>query len=119
MMERAFEAGTRLKRAEGNGGEGMLRTTEWRNLVADVEDLIKKVANVKDAEIAEIRSRVEHTLAQAKDAASEGVATIRGYARDASRVTDEYVHESPWAAIGIAAAVGVLIGVLSAVTTRR
>ena len=117
-MESMAEAGMRTRRVEGNGGEAAaLRGTEWRNLVADVEDLIKKVANVKDAEIAEIRSKVEHTLAQAKDAATQGVANIRGFTRDAQRATDEYVHESPWAAIGVAAAVGVLIGFLSA--TRR
>ena len=30
----------------------------------------------------------------------------------AARATDEYVHESPWTAIGIAAGAGLLIGLL-------
>ena len=30
----------------------------------------------------------------------------------AARVTDDYVHDNPWQAIGIAAAVGVLVGLL-------
>ena len=111
-MENVIESGVRTRR-EGNGDGATGRGTEWRNLVADVEDLIKKVAHVKDADIAEMRAKVERTLAQAKTAASQGVTQVRDYARDASRVTDEYVHESPWTAIGIAAAVGVLIGFIA------
>lgn len=117
-MENVIETGTRARRTEGNGGEGVTgRGSEWRNLVTDVEDLIKKVANVDDLEIAQMRAKVEDTLAKAKSAATHGVANIRGYARDATEATDEYVHESPWAAIGIAAAVGVVIGFIAA--TRR
>jgi ElaB/YqjD/DUF883 family membrane-anchored ribosome-binding protein len=114
-MEHAIEAGRRTRKADNGGDQGR---TEWRNLVADVEDLIKKVARVDDADIAEMRAKVEKTLSRAKAAAGDSVANIRGYARDATRVTDEYVHESPWTAIGIAAAAGVLIGFIAS-TTRR
>ena len=93
----------------GNGGPHG-RSAEWRNLVADVEDLVKKVANVDDAEIAEIRSKVEHTLARAKTTTEEGIAAVRGKAGEVSEVTDEYVRENPWAAIGIADAIGIVIG---------
>ena len=95
--------GKRVRRAVENGGE-------WHRLVADVEDLVKKVAHVDDVDIAEIRSKVEDTLAEAKASAAAGIAAVRGQAEDASEVTDEYVHENPWAAIGIAAAVGIIIG---------
>jgi len=94
----------RVRRAVKNGGE------EWHRLVADVEDLVKKVAHVDDDDIAEIRSKVEDTLAEAKSSAAAGIAAVRGQAEDASEATDEYVHENPWAAIGIAAAVGIIIG---------
>jgi ElaB/YqjD/DUF883 family membrane-anchored ribosome-binding protein len=33
-------------------------------------------------------------------------------ARDAARETDRYVRQNPWQSIGIAAGVGLLIGVL-------
>ena len=32
--------------------------------------------------------------------------------REAAHAADEYVHESPWTAIGVAAGVGVLVGLL-------
>ncbi len=110
-MEKAVESGKRGRRAARNGGDA--GRDEWRRLVADVEDLVKKVANVDDDEIAEIRSKVESTLADAKSSASAGIAAVRGRAEDASEATDEYVRENPWAAIGIAAAVGIVIGFIA------
>jgi ElaB/YqjD/DUF883 family membrane-anchored ribosome-binding protein len=35
-------------------------------------------------------------------------------AHAAARVTDDYVHDNPWQAIGVAAAVGFLAGLLIA-----
>ena len=59
-MEEAVETGKRGRRPARNGGHASTeRSTGWKNLVADVEDLVKKVANVDDAEIAEIRGRVD------------------------------------------------------------
>jgi ElaB/YqjD/DUF883 family membrane-anchored ribosome-binding protein len=78
-----------------------------------VEDLLRKVANVSDAEIAQVRERVQRTLASAKSSASAGARRARGYAEDATHATEEYVRESPWTAVGLAAAVGVLIGFIA------
>jgi ElaB/YqjD/DUF883 family membrane-anchored ribosome-binding protein len=33
-------------------------------------------------------------------------------AKDAGKVADNYVHDNPWTAIGIAAGVGVVLGML-------
>jgi len=107
-MEEAMGRSGRGRRAETNGESG--RGNEWHNLVADVEDLVKKVANVDDAEIAEIRGKVEETLAKAKTTAGEGAAAVRERAGEVSDATDQYVRENPWAAIGIAAAIGIVVG---------
>lgn len=110
-MENVIERGRKGRR---NGGHAVSdRASELKNLVADVEDLVKKVADVDDAEIAAMRAKVEQTLARAKSAATESFANIRDQAREATEATDEYVHESPWTAIGVAAAVGVLIGFIA------
>lgn len=110
-MENAIQPGKRERHAARNGSHAAAeRSTEWKNLVADVEDLVKKVANVDDADIAEIRSRIEDTLAKAKSTAGAGLAAVRGHAVDASEATDEYVRDNPWAAVGLAAAIGIVIG---------
>ncbi|HET8692750.1 MAG TPA: DUF883 family protein [Steroidobacteraceae bacterium] len=106
-MEDLEEAGMRGLRAARNGGE---RSSEWQNLVADVEDLVKRVADVDDEEIARIRSRVQDTLQRAKSTATSRIAHARDRAEEVTDATDEYVRENPWAAIGIAAAIGIVIG---------
>ena len=106
-MEEALEMG---KRASRNGGA---YSEEWKTLVAGVEDLVKKVAHVDDLEIAEIRAKVQDTLQKAKGTAKESLANVRERAEDVSEATDEYVHENPWAVIGIAAAVGIVIGFIA------
>ncbi|HEX9706678.1 MAG TPA: DUF883 family protein [Steroidobacteraceae bacterium] len=111
-MENIAETGG-VRPSDHNGSPAATRGAEWRNLVADVEDLIKKVANVKDSEVAEIRAKVEQTLAKAKTSATQGISAIRGQADEVTEATDQYVHENPWAAIGIAAAVGIVIGFIA------
>ena len=84
-MEEIVETGKRELRGEGNGGRTG-RGEEWRNLVADVEDLVKKVANVDDEEIAEIRSKVQHTLERAKTSARGGAASSASSQRRTSAI---------------------------------
>jgi ElaB/YqjD/DUF883 family membrane-anchored ribosome-binding protein len=115
VLENVGERGTTGRRSDHNGGQdASTRSAEWHNLVADVEDLIKKVANVDDAEIARIRAKVEETLAKAKSTATQGIAAVKGRAGEVTEATDVYVRENPWAAIGVAAAVGIVIGFIAA-----
>jgi ElaB/YqjD/DUF883 family membrane-anchored ribosome-binding protein len=125
-METTFERTPEYSRDNGNNAETTTARTaratrrqaaaassEWRDLFADVEDLLKKVANVGDAEIAQVRERLQKTLAAARSSASAGAQRARAYAQDATVATEDYVRESPWTAIGVAAAVGVLIGFIA------
>lgn len=113
-MENVIETVKRGRQSDRNGGQAAAaRGAEWRNLVTDVEDLIKKVANVDDAEVAAIRAKVEQTLAKAKTSATQGIAAIRGQTDEVTEATDQYVRENPWAAIGIAAAVGIVLGFIA------
>ncbi len=122
-METTFERPTENPRDNGNNAEGARAarasrrqptgSSEWRDLIADVEDLLKKVANVSDVEVARVRERLQKTLAAAKSSAAVGARHARVYAHDASVATNEYVHARPWTAVGLAAAVGVLIGLIA------
>jgi ElaB/YqjD/DUF883 family membrane-anchored ribosome-binding protein len=123
-METTFEPAA--ERARDNGGSDAetaragratrrqaATTSEWRDLIADVEDLLKKVAHVSDTEVAQVRERLQKTLAAARSSAATGARRARVYAQDAGTATEEYVRESPWTAVGLAAAVGVLIGFIA------
>ena len=92
---------------------------EFRNLVADVEELIKRVAHVDDADLARARAKLEKTLTAAKSAMHDGTERVKTTAREAAHTTDQYVHTNPWSAIGIAAAAGAAIAVLLSTRNHR
>ena len=58
------------------------------------------------------RERIQDSLHEAKVKLAEAEAVLRDQAKQAARYTDEYVHENPWRAIGIAAGIGLLLGLL-------
>ena len=82
----------------------------------NVDDLTKAIKDVEAPEIARVRAKVKMALAAAKSALSDGAAQVRGQARQVSRTTDSYVRDNPWQVVGIAAVVGIALGVLM---TRR
>lgn len=92
---------------------------EFRNLVADVEELIKRVAHVDDADLARAREKLQNTLAAAKTALHDGTERVKTTARQAADTTDQYVHTNPWSAVGIAAAAGAAIAVLLSTRMQR
>jgi ElaB/YqjD/DUF883 family membrane-anchored ribosome-binding protein len=92
---------------------------EFRNLIADVEDLIKRIAHVDDQDLARARAKLENTLEAARASLHNGKERVRTTARHAADSTDEYVHSNPWSAIGIAAAAGAAIAVLLSTRMHR
>jgi|SRR5271165_287829 len=87
---------------------------EVRNLTADIQDLLSRVAHVADPEIARLRARVERGLASAKQTIADGTDRVQRHAKDVVAAGDNYVREQPWQSVGIAAAAGLLIGFLVA-----
>jgi ElaB/YqjD/DUF883 family membrane-anchored ribosome-binding protein len=87
---------------------------EVSNLIADVQDLLNRLAHVADPEIARVRAKVEQALATAKRALADGTDRVQRRAKNAMVVGDLYVQDKPWQAVGIAAAVGLIVGLLVA-----
>lgn len=57
-------------------------------------------------------NRVEEAMAKGKEGLSELGQTLVDTTKDYARVTDRYVHDNSWKAIGMAAAFGLIIGML-------
>lgn len=91
-------------------------TSEVRNLIADVEDLMAKIADLKDADVVRIRAKVQGAVDSTKQSLAQGTETLRLQAQRAFSSADDYVRASPWQAVGIAAVVGAVVGIL---TSRR
>lgn len=86
---------------------------EFNAVVAETEKLFKSAAAAGADEAGAIRAKVEHGLATAADLLERIRREAVGQASAAARATDEYVEESPWRAIGIAAVVAGLAGLVA------
>ena len=76
----------------------------------DAEALLKATADVTNDRVQEVRTRTEKTVRAAMDTLSNEELSNR--VRRVAESTDEYVRDRPWAMIGAAAGIGVLIGLL-------
>src|SRR5882757_1194997 len=102
--------------SEGAGNIKNVASAEIKSLIADVEDLVARIADLKDADVARVRNKVLRAVDAAKDSLSDGADTLRRQAQNVATTADDYVHDSPWQAVGIAALVGAVVGILA---TRR
>jgi ElaB/YqjD/DUF883 family membrane-anchored ribosome-binding protein len=81
-------------------------------VIADAEELLRLTAGQAGDKAAEIRTRMQTRMEQAKaDLARLQDAAVGG-AKDAGRAADDYVHENPWRAMGVAAGLGFVLGML-------
>ena len=103
--------------ADGRGSTAQRRNggnQEVHDLIADVQDLLSQMAHVADPEIARLRAKVAAAVDNAKRAAIAGTQRVQRHATDVARAGDGYVRNQPWQAVGVAAAIGLLVGILVA-----
>lgn len=85
---------------------------DFKVVVADAEALIKATANQGGEALASLRTRAEESLAVAKVKMADAQDALVAKSKIAAKATDDYVHENPWRAVGVAAGVGLVIGLL-------
>ncbi|OVZ59656.1 hypothetical protein CDO44_11010 [Pigmentiphaga sp. NML080357] len=83
----------------------------------DAEDLLKQAASSTGDRAVELRERALTSLKRAREKLIDVQDSMLERSKAAARATDDFVHDNPWRAIGIAAAVGFLAGLL--VNSRR
>ena len=86
--------------------------SDFKAVVADTEELLRLTADQTGDKAVEVRARLREKLAGAKVKLQELEAAVVEKAKAAARATDEYVHENPWKAVGVAAGAGFLLGLL-------
>ena len=102
-------ASTTKRKAKKNG---RAKTEELSSLFEDVEELMSRLAHLPDEGIAQLRERLETSLASARTAVEDGVETIVDSTTGVAKATDEFVQTHPWRAIGVAAVACLAIGAL-------
>ena len=85
---------------------------DLRAAIAEVEALIESSAAGASEQAAEVKARAEHTVHDAKRRLSAAQEAISDQARRSVRDADRYVHDKPWQAIGIAAGLAFVVGLL-------
>lgn len=86
--------------------------SDFRAVMDDIDALMTATTNKADTEVKALRARIQDRLSGAKDKLLDAQHEAIQRAKDAAAATDDYVHAKPWQAIGVAAAVGLALGVL-------
>jgi ElaB/YqjD/DUF883 family membrane-anchored ribosome-binding protein len=86
--------------------------SDLRVVIADAEELLRMTADQAGESAADVRSRVQAKMNQAKADLIHLQQAAVAKAKAAGHATDEFVHENPWKSIGIAAGVGLVVGLL-------
>jgi ElaB/YqjD/DUF883 family membrane-anchored ribosome-binding protein len=81
-------------------------------VVADAEELLRATASQAGEKVTAARERIQASLATAKVKLTEAEKVLLEKSKEAAKAADEYVRENPWQAVGVAAAAGLVLGVL-------
>ena len=81
-------------------------------VVADAEELLRATASQAGEKVAVARERIQASLATAKVKLGEAERALLEKTKEAAKVTDDYVRDNPWQAVGIAAVAGLVLGIL-------
>jgi ElaB/YqjD/DUF883 family membrane-anchored ribosome-binding protein len=116
--EQVRASGRRVKNDLSEGAHDIkaAASTEIKSLIADVEDLMARIADLKDADVMRVRGKVQRAVDATKQSLADGADAIRQHAQNVAGTADDFVRDSPWQAVGIAALVGAVVGILA---TRR
>jgi len=86
--------------------------SDVRTFISDAEEVMRSTADQAGESVAEARNRVLSRLQEARAELASLQKLVVTKAKDASKATDEYVHENPWKSVGIAAGIGLILGLM-------
>jgi ElaB/YqjD/DUF883 family membrane-anchored ribosome-binding protein len=85
---------------------------EFSAVLTEAEEMLKRASNETADRAKDLRSQVEAKLMNAKLRLQEFQGHAVDRAKETARATDDYVHDHPWQAIGVAAVLGFVVGLL-------
>jgi ElaB/YqjD/DUF883 family membrane-anchored ribosome-binding protein len=81
-------------------------------VIADAEELLRATASAAGEKASAARVKMEDSVRAAKVKLAQAQDVMADRAKAAAAATDDYVHAHPWKAVGFAAAIGVILGML-------
>jgi ElaB/YqjD/DUF883 family membrane-anchored ribosome-binding protein len=81
-------------------------------LVNDTEELVKATASQTGEKVVELRNRVQDAVTNIKPQLAKLETVVVDKAKTTVTAAETYLHENPWAAVGVSAGIGLVIGLL-------
>ena len=85
---------------------------DFNEVVNDTEELLKSVSNTGGDKAQALRASIERNLEATRERLHEIEQAAVERTRAAAKSADAYVHGHPWQSVGIAAVLGILVGLL-------
>lgn len=86
--------------------------TDIGSVLADAETLLREAAQATGDRAVELRRRAEDAISGVVKKLGQVEQRVVSSAKDAAVATDDWVHKHPWRSVGIAAGVGLIVGLL-------
>ena len=90
-----------------------LLVADFKRVMFDAEALLKAVAVDGNSELDEVRARIEESLARARTRLDDAQTALRATGEEAATAAHVFVKGNPWLVVGMAAGLGVLLGLVS------
>jgi ElaB/YqjD/DUF883 family membrane-anchored ribosome-binding protein len=85
---------------------------DLHTVIRDAESLLKATASQTGEKIDQARARAEESVRQAKERLADVEDEALKRARALAEEADEYVRDNPWQVVGVAAGIGLVLGML-------
>nr|WP_315212313.1 DUF883 domain-containing protein [uncultured Duganella sp.] len=83
-----------------------------KTAIGEAEHYLSDAGDKVGGKASEVRARFEDTLRTAKTDLRKLEDSVIARSHEAAQSADVYVHDNPWKAVGVGAALGVLVGIL-------
>lgn len=85
---------------------------DLKTLITDAEELLRATTSQAGEKVTAARQRIEQSLIEGKKALADAEKVLVKKSKECAEIADDYVRENPWSAVGIAASVGLVFGLL-------
>lgn len=86
--------------------------SDVNTVLGDAEELLRQAAQATGEQASDLRRRAQSAIASAKTRLVDAEKRVAHHAKQAAKTTDDWVHDYPWTAVGIAAGIGMVIGLM-------
>ncbi len=95
---------------ERTSAQGAALAEELRKVIDAAGGLALAIGEDRDEALAELRERLNRAVSEAQRRLAEFEEQAREFSGNAGAAVDGFVRENPWAAVGVGAALGLILG---------